>query len=390
MSRFRLPFVLLVLLVTAPARAQVVENTPQLCQNGQDDDGDGLADCDDDGCAQLIFCVTHRQAQAEENTQAECTNGVDDDGDALVDCDDDGCEAQCRQSLTLGQTEGRSIYRPRTAEAPPPITEYVEHDTDANYPIAWASHPMTLRRGMLVPQLGIEAFQYPSTDALIRLGLGASYGIFDFWEVTLLAVPLRLAPSVEYESPAISSTIRLFAIPEFELGLSVNVTIPVASPRSSVREPLPFATLLNHSEFFDVGTIDAALRARIHGGDVLRIDLSLPIVSIFFVDNFAGDLDPIVDLTFSADVGVSITDYVFVGATSGLILPGRNYEDPIVPLAFFLGAVIPGWRRGPYMDITARFAFPFFFDDAAFGDPIVTEVWQLGLDFRVFTFLLSS
>lgn len=377
---------LLLLLSPSVAAAQVVENTPRLCQNGTDDDADGLVDCDDDGCAQLIFCVTRQRAAEVEEGPEECANGVDDDGDTIVDCDDDGCAAQCRQSLTLGQTEGRSIYRPREAQAPPPVTEFVEHESERNYPTAWARHPLTLRQGMLVPRLGLEVQGVPAGDALVRLGLGASYAIFDFWEITLVAVPLRLAPSVEYESPALATTFQLFAIPEFELGLSLNVTIPVASPRGA-RESLPFATLLSHAAFLDVASIDAALRARIHGGDVLRIDFSVPIASFYFTSNPAGELDPVVDLTFSADVGVSITDYAFLGVTSGVILPGQQYDAPIVPLAFFAGAVIPGWRRGPYMDITARFAFPFFFDDSVTPDSIVTDVWQLSFDFRVFTFL---
>ncbi len=386
----------LLLWLAAPVSAQVVENTPRLCQNGEDDDGDGLVDCDDDGCAQLIFCVTRRQAAAAEDSAEECHNGEDDDGDALVDCDDDGCEAQCRRSLTLGQTEGRSIYQPRGPREPEPTVAFEEHDSEANYPTAWAAHPMTLRHGMFVPTVGFEVGQPASatpsttpTDAVIRLGLGASYGIFDFWEVSLVPVPLRLAPSVEYENPAISTTFRFFDIPEFELGLGVNVAIPVASPRTGAREPLPFHTLLGRSGFFDVGNLEAALMARIHVADVLRIDLSLPIVSVLFQENPAGDLNPAVDVSFIADVGVSITDYAFLGATTGAILTDPNYEQPIMPLGFFAGAVIPGWRRGPYMDLTIRFLFPRLYQDVGIGDPVTTSVWQLTFDVRVFTFLLN-
>ena len=46
------------------------------CGNGMDDDGDGLADCDDADCADDPLC------SGAEN----CTNGVDDDGDGAVDC----------------------------------------------------------------------------------------------------------------------------------------------------------------------------------------------------------------------------------------------------------------------------------------------------------------
>ena len=379
-----------VLASSLPALAQVVENTPRLCQNGEDDDGDGAIDCDDDGCAQLIFCVTARRAAALEDSAEECANGRDDDEDGATDCDDDGCEAQCRQSLTLGQMEGRSIYRPRQPDEPAPEVAFEEHESEANYPTAWAAHPMTLRHGMLVPRVGFEVQQPPTpTDAVIRLGLGATYGIFDFWQISIVPVPLRLAPTVEYESPAVSSILRFFDLPELELGLALNVAVPVASPRTFAREPLPFHTLLGRSAFFDIANLEAALMARIHVASILRIDLWLPIVSVLFTQNAAGELAPAVDVSFIGDVGVSITDYAFAGVTTGAILADPAYDQPTMPLGFFAGAVIPGWRRGPSMDLTVRFLFPRFYQDVGVGDPVTTNAWQLSFDVRVFTFLLN-
>ena len=55
------------------------------CQNGQDDDGDGLIDLDDPGCS---------DADDDDETDAvslACSNGLDDDGDGLVDLADPGC-----------------------------------------------------------------------------------------------------------------------------------------------------------------------------------------------------------------------------------------------------------------------------------------------------------
>jgi hypothetical protein len=51
------------------------------CDNGLDDDGDGLADVDDPGCR-----------DAASNTESPaCNDGVDNDGDGSVDLDDPGC-----------------------------------------------------------------------------------------------------------------------------------------------------------------------------------------------------------------------------------------------------------------------------------------------------------
>ena len=53
----------------------------EICNNGIDDDGDGLIDCDDPDCSGAPVC-----------SQAEiCNNGIDDDGDGLIDCADPDC-----------------------------------------------------------------------------------------------------------------------------------------------------------------------------------------------------------------------------------------------------------------------------------------------------------
>lgn len=67
------------------------------CGNGDDDDGDGMADCADPDCAATTVCAA----------EAACTDGLDDDGDGLTDCADPGCaldpmctpEADCGNGL---------------------------------------------------------------------------------------------------------------------------------------------------------------------------------------------------------------------------------------------------------------------------------------------------
>lgn len=51
------------------------------CQDGLDDDGDGLTDCDDPDCFATLQCTR----------ESECENGLDDDGDGLADCEDPDC-----------------------------------------------------------------------------------------------------------------------------------------------------------------------------------------------------------------------------------------------------------------------------------------------------------
>ncbi len=54
----------------------------EICDNGRDDDSDGLADCDDPDCRFAPNCQTGPEI---------CDNGRDDDGDGLIDCDDPDC-----------------------------------------------------------------------------------------------------------------------------------------------------------------------------------------------------------------------------------------------------------------------------------------------------------
>ena len=50
----------------------------EICDNGVDDDGDFLVDCDDGDCAGHLLCPTDRE---------NCVNYIDDDGDNEVTAD---------------------------------------------------------------------------------------------------------------------------------------------------------------------------------------------------------------------------------------------------------------------------------------------------------------
>lgn len=54
------------------------------CEDGSDQDGDGLVDLDDPGCEGSSDAF-------ETDASLACDNGFDDDGDGLVDLDDPGC-----------------------------------------------------------------------------------------------------------------------------------------------------------------------------------------------------------------------------------------------------------------------------------------------------------
>ena len=55
------------------------------CNDGEDNDGDGAVDCDDPDCALVPPCDL-------PEAETDCTNGEDDDGDGAADCDDEDCD----------------------------------------------------------------------------------------------------------------------------------------------------------------------------------------------------------------------------------------------------------------------------------------------------------
>ena len=56
------------------------------CEDGRDNDGDGLTDLADPGCTSPV------DTDESDNLITECNNGLDDDGDGLIDLRDPGCE----------------------------------------------------------------------------------------------------------------------------------------------------------------------------------------------------------------------------------------------------------------------------------------------------------
>lgn len=72
----------------------------ELCDNGDDDDGDGLVDCEDAGCMDALVCG-----------EQDCEDFGDDDNDGLVDCMDDDCWGRGCAGVTTRLLSGRYALR---------------------------------------------------------------------------------------------------------------------------------------------------------------------------------------------------------------------------------------------------------------------------------------
>jgi len=63
--------------------------TPEICDDGIDNDGDGKVDCADRDCRKDPSCS--RTHGANEGKGKTCSDGIDNDGDGLIDCADPDC-----------------------------------------------------------------------------------------------------------------------------------------------------------------------------------------------------------------------------------------------------------------------------------------------------------
>ena len=126
----------------------------EVCDDGTDNDADGLTDCDDDECAGDTACLPVVEL---------CSDGTDNEGDGFADCDDDDCweDPACYKvdddvdlpgpdgdpSLDLDKVGVKLVNGTATFFAtmegpwPPPTTAYswfvyFEIDNDGNTPVA--------------------------------------------------------------------------------------------------------------------------------------------------------------------------------------------------------------------------------------------------------------
>jgi hypothetical protein len=86
----------------------IVTQAPEICDDGQDNNNNGLIDCDDPGCDSYAGC----------SPESECDNGLDDDLDGLTDCDDPDCESWSSQSVNPSKSSSRPLSHSLSGEHP--------------------------------------------------------------------------------------------------------------------------------------------------------------------------------------------------------------------------------------------------------------------------------
>jgi len=83
-----------------------MEVTAEQCQDGDDNDGDGLIDCDDPGCLGFTFCV---DAGADTDTDVDTDSDSDADTDTDTDTNTDTEPVCIEGSFTVANTDDLAV-----------------------------------------------------------------------------------------------------------------------------------------------------------------------------------------------------------------------------------------------------------------------------------------
>jgi len=240
-------------------------------------------------------------------------------------------------------------------------------------PLAVAERPLTLTQGTV---RGDATFAFARstirdidpmtmtervrTNTIFSASLGGAYGVLDDLELGAQVAPVRFAPDVTFGDLSLLGDPDAYGVYRFlrgvlELGGTLRVTVPL------------------QADF----RIEPGVLARVHGGEILRIDTGV-LLPVVFRDAGA-QLDPTVPLV----ARIQIVPAVFVGLSTGITVRDTDLERAILPAGAFAGVTVPAARGGPLLDVSIAFQFPRFLQPASDGDVLFTDFWALFLAARI-------
>ncbi len=98
-----------------PVRQSAPAESERMCEDGLDDDADGLTDCADADCFEHPACMF---GGAEERNDQRCSDWVDNDGDGLLDCEDPDCTGP---GISVCHGSAQSAEGPERVTTPDPV-----------------------------------------------------------------------------------------------------------------------------------------------------------------------------------------------------------------------------------------------------------------------------
>lgn len=235
---------------------------------------------------------------------------------------------------------------------------------DAKFPVPFVKRPLTLPQMMLAPEVGFGLYKiFGFNDLLVGAHIGASFGVLDDLQVDATVAPILFSPDFQYSDPSLGATYR-FLSGDVEVGGSLRVFIPT------------------EGDF----RLNFGVPVLIRAGDIVRIDTGVQATLTFGGDTTFGLIgqrgfrfEPGVPI----DVAVQIMDPLFVGVSTGfIVLDFSNTDTLAVPLGARAGFTIESDNK-PFIDLDARFDFPFFLAPAS-DDVVITDVIHAGLNARAY------
>lgn len=205
-------------------------------------------------------------------------------------------------------------------------------------------------RGVDIPGVHIARTDEFGKQAILRLTLGAAYGIMDDLEAGAVIMPIHIAPDGDFGDIELYGRYRFLTLDNAQIGAQLTVAIPTGTE-------------------FAIGT---GLPVQLQLG-VARIDTGVELELLF-----GGDVE--LDLDIPVAVSLDIADGFFAGVRSGFFAP--DFDGLAIPLQGHVGyTLING--KSPFVDLVASFGWPRFIWTGA-GDNLDLDTFDVLLGARVF------
>lgn len=249
-----------------------------------------------------------------------------------------------------------------------------EDDLD-DYPLAYATRPMTLYTNLLSPYVAADFTRLVADPGAVKsapsqlgnnltIQAGAKYGITKSLEVEAALAQVQILPEVAYGNPTLGATFRLLQS-TIEIGARARIAI-VTSAKSAGIIAEPSVPML------------------VHIGKSMRLDfgLGLPVT-------VARGVPTTVGLDLPVALALNLTDTLHAGVQSNVYI--ADFSDLggsfTVPLGFFAGFSVG--TDAPILEFDPFFTWPQFAQPGA-TDPaaqkINIDVFTAGLAIRGYVF----
>ena len=256
-----------------------------------------------------------------------------------------------------------------------PLDAWAGEDDLDDYPLAYATRPMTMYKNLLSPYVAGDFSRFVANRGTVKsapsqLGNnltiqgGAKYGITKSLEVEAALAQIQILPKVAYGNPTLGATFRLLQS-TIEIGVRARLAIVTSAESAGI-------------------ILEPSVPMLVHIGKSMRLDfgLGLPVT-------VARGKSTTVGLDLPVALALNLTDTLHAGVqTNIMVVDFRDLSGSFtVPLGFFAGFSIG--TDAPIIEFDPFFTWPKFAQPGA-TDPgaqkINIDVFTAGLAVRGYIF----